>query len=307
MQEPCLWETFLTLGREAYERGDLEQAVEAFGAAANTAEQFGQQDGRLAMSLNNLATCLQASGRPEEAVPLFRRTLEITTRGLGTEHQEVSLARDNLAASLEDCGALQARQNRLSEAERALREALETREHGGPSPPTMNLRLQISQLCLDQGDPEGSRREAQRALDEARTIYPEDHPAVAQCLSSLGLLHFLGRDYVQALVFFRSAHTIHRAWATELPVETLLSGLYNLGAALQGSGDFASAEGCYREGLAIAEQQRVDRHPVVLRIVTNYSLLAREDGRSSLAAELEDRARQIAGTESEGGCARPRE
>ena len=72
-----------------------------------------------ATSLNNLAELLRATGRYEEAEPLFREAMETTGKALGTDHPDYATSLNNLAGLLRDTG-------RYEEAEPLFREAMET-------------------------------------------------------------------------------------------------------------------------------------------------------------------------------------
>ncbi len=80
-------------------------------AALKEAEKFGDQDPRLATSLNNLAELYRAQGKYEQAEPLYQRALAIAEKVLGPEHSQV-------ATVLENCAALLHKLNRDAEAER---------------------------------------------------------------------------------------------------------------------------------------------------------------------------------------------
>jgi tetratricopeptide (TPR) repeat protein len=57
----------------------------------------------MATSLKNLAALLYMQGKYEEAVPYFRRSLEMRERLLGPEHPAVCTSLNNLAALLNRC------------------------------------------------------------------------------------------------------------------------------------------------------------------------------------------------------------
>ena len=63
------WRQHLRAGIAAYQRGEYEEAIRQTKAALKEAEDFGGQDPRYAISLNNLALLYQAQGRYAEAEP----------------------------------------------------------------------------------------------------------------------------------------------------------------------------------------------------------------------------------------------
>ena len=91
------WESYITAGREAFQRANYAEAEKQFAAAFKEAEGFGPEDPRLAKSLNNLAEVYSAQGRYANAEPLFKRALAIYEKALGPEHPNVATGLNNLA------------------------------------------------------------------------------------------------------------------------------------------------------------------------------------------------------------------
>ena len=98
-------------GTKAYQQRRYADAEKSFQSALKEAEGFGQEDLRLALTLNNLAFLYQAQGKYAEAEPLYKRSLAIWERTLGPEHP-------NVAQSLENYAALLRETNREAEAAR---------------------------------------------------------------------------------------------------------------------------------------------------------------------------------------------
>ena len=57
----------------------------------------GEQHPNYAQNLNNLAQVYQATGRPADAEPLYRRAIEITGAALGEQHPDYTTYLSNLA------------------------------------------------------------------------------------------------------------------------------------------------------------------------------------------------------------------
>jgi tetratricopeptide (TPR) repeat protein len=111
------WEQHMRAGAAAYQRGDDEEAVEQTKAALKEAEDFGEQDPRLATTLNNLATLYESLGRHGKAEPLYKRSLAIAEKALRPEHPD-------LAAILNNLAELYQAQGRIGEAEPLFKRAL---------------------------------------------------------------------------------------------------------------------------------------------------------------------------------------
>ena len=76
------WEGLIADGETAYQAGRYAEAEKLFLAALKEAEEFGEQDPRLATSLNNLAELYYARGKYTEAEPLFQRALAILEKAM---------------------------------------------------------------------------------------------------------------------------------------------------------------------------------------------------------------------------------
>ncbi len=105
------WERYIQTGEEAYQQGRYTDAETSWLAALEQAKKFGDEDTRLATSLNNLALLYSEQGKYAEAEPLARRALEIWEEALGPEHP-------NVAKSLENYAALLREMDRNEEADR---------------------------------------------------------------------------------------------------------------------------------------------------------------------------------------------
>ncbi len=91
------WEGLIADGETAYQAGRYAEAEKPLLAALQEAEKFGEQDTRLATSLNNLAALYRAQGKYTKAEPLSQRALAIDEKALGPEHPSVATSLNNLA------------------------------------------------------------------------------------------------------------------------------------------------------------------------------------------------------------------
>ncbi len=94
------WDSIMADAVKAYQQADYGEAEKLFLAALKEAEKFGEQDPRLATSLNNLALLYQAQGKYAQAEPLYQRALAIREKALGPEHPKVATVLENYAALL---------------------------------------------------------------------------------------------------------------------------------------------------------------------------------------------------------------
>ncbi len=91
------WETLVADGETAFQAGRYAEAEKLCLAALKEAEVFGEQDPRLATSLNNLAVLYDAQGNYAQAEPFYQRAITIYEKALGPEHRDVAAAINNLA------------------------------------------------------------------------------------------------------------------------------------------------------------------------------------------------------------------
>ncbi len=77
------WDSIMAGAAKAYQQADYAEAEKLFLGALKEAEKFGEQDPRLATSLNNLAALYDEQGKYAQAEPLYQRALAIKENALG--------------------------------------------------------------------------------------------------------------------------------------------------------------------------------------------------------------------------------
>ena len=100
--------------------------------------------------MNNLAILFRATGRYEEAEPLYTRALELYREVLGERHPGTITSMNNLAALYDATG-------RYDEAERLYTRALELRREvlGERHPDTITSMYNLAIFWIERGDPQG--------------------------------------------------------------------------------------------------------------------------------------------------------
>jgi len=249
--DEAAWERYNLAGILAYQRGDYAEATKQFEAALKEAQDFGEQDPRLATSLNNLAWVYDAQGNYGEAGPLYKRSLAIREKALGPEHPDVAQTLSNLAllyqsqvrygeaeplykrslairekalgpehrevaTSLNNLAALYESQGRYGEAEPLFKRALAIDEKAsGPEHPDVALGLNnLAALYDAQGRYAEAEPLCKRALAIKEKALGPEHPQVATSLSDLAALYDAQDRYGEALSFIRKATAIRRTRAT---------------------------------------------------------------------------------------------
>jgi tetratricopeptide (TPR) repeat protein len=93
-------------GRQSMSRGQFGEAERQFATAVELAKALGQDDPRLALSLFHQADALVAQARFDDAIPLFRRALEIGEKALGPDHPDIAPVLEHYAVPLRETGRL---------------------------------------------------------------------------------------------------------------------------------------------------------------------------------------------------------
>ncbi len=104
-----VWMWYDAAGIEAHQKGRYAEADQYLTVALKQAEKFGEQDARLATSLNHLASLYQDQGNYTQAEPLYKRALAIAEQASGSEYPD-------LATTLENYAELLRKTNRDAEA-----------------------------------------------------------------------------------------------------------------------------------------------------------------------------------------------
>ncbi len=91
------WQRYVQSGQLALQRGRHERAEKQFMAALKHAEAMGEQNPRLAITLNLLGEAYRIQGKFLKAEPLFQRALTLGEQSLGKENPEFTRIVKNYA------------------------------------------------------------------------------------------------------------------------------------------------------------------------------------------------------------------
>lgn len=166
--------------------GNYNQAAENYTEAEELAtDLFGDNHLRTARTRNDLAFCLLAMGRYDEAETYARLGLPTLIETLGDSNLVVTETRRTLAGALR-------RRGEYNEAERLLRAALEAT----PNPRERNVTLgSLATLLRERGDLNSAASAQREAIDLQRELLGSDHPMFAYSVSKLArILHEQGRS-----------------------------------------------------------------------------------------------------------------
>lgn len=324
------WDEQLKLGRRAFEEGDHEIAETALIRALAEARQLGDDDPRLAGTLDTLGMLYYAQGRFAEAAPILEEALRIFERKLGPDHLTTAATANNLAQVEEEIG-------RTAAAEAHYQRALEIRERLlGPEDSSVAATLNNLAVLYRRSDrPLDAERIYQRSLELWERSRGGEHPAYGRTLANLAALYqSLGRfeeaesRYARALAIaeaaFGSNHLevaqvqwglasvlaargkpeaeslYHRALLTRVKAhgpESAAVGrsLLGVGAYYAGLRHWREAEPLIRKGASILEQVLGRRSPEVRDAWTALMRLFEALGKTDDAEELRLRMQEISG------------
>jgi len=188
--EESVWQKAIREAIHVREQGRYAEAEHAQLLALTEAEEFGPEDRRLALSLNNLAALYHATGRLREAEPLYRRALVIWEKD--SERLEVASVLSNLVRLCLD-------QEKYVEVEPLSKRALAIAQGLAPKHPEVaNSLNNLADLYTIQGhyaQAEPLYRQALAILEE--NFGPEDSE-VAYGLSHLAKLSVIQARYAEA-------------------------------------------------------------------------------------------------------------
>ena len=100
------WEMHLQAGLTAYRDKNYPETEKHFKAALAEAENFSTDDGRLTLTLSNLAEVYRFQSKHSQATPYLQRLLKISEKNFGPDHPNVAAHLNNLAGNYRTQGML---------------------------------------------------------------------------------------------------------------------------------------------------------------------------------------------------------
>jgi tetratricopeptide (TPR) repeat protein len=126
-----------------------------------------------------------------------------------------------------------------------------------------------------------------------KTLGPE-HRAVADVLNTLGVIHWMQRDYEKAEVIHSRALAIReKTLGTKHPHPDVADSLNNLALAYRGQGRLREADPLHRRALAILEDTAGPDHPDIVRTLNNLAIVTKKLGNWDEWTALSARAKAM--------------
>ena len=177
------WQLRMMTAGAALDAGRLDEAKRQLDAALDAARTHGPDDARVIATLDGMAALAIRRGRPEAAIGLRRRALELVERKRGARHPDTALGLNALAQLLQSAGDLAAAEPLFRRALAIYRDALGARHvHVG------TLSNNLAELL----DAAGRHGEAERHYRRAVAIWAaelgRDHRYVATALARIATI-----------------------------------------------------------------------------------------------------------------------
>jgi len=280
-----------------------DAATTAGKALATDRDLFGAMSPQAADTLALLAGIHEGQGDWAAAAKAWKDVLAIRLEQSGKDHWQTAGARLALAfvekvAGLRKldqakvAGALRKEQEaarllgqgKHAEAERVALEVLETyRSLVGPEMAEVaRVWHLVGRTRLGRNDARGAKEATERALAIRRKTLPRSHPDIGWSVNTLGVAHYLLREYSAAKNSFDEALALRRK---SLPNDhpEIAESVNNLGGVQYALQEYAVAKRSFEEALAIYRKALPPGHPLIASILTNLGA-AQHDLREHAAA-----------------------
>jgi tetratricopeptide (TPR) repeat protein len=216
---------------------------------------FPKDDPEVARSLYSLASVYYMRGEYYKAVPIVKRTLDLTEKKLGGDHPDVARGLNGLAI-------LYVLQGKLSQAEPLHLRALHIRETALGSD-HLSVASSLGNLAILY-ETQGRYAEAEPLYRRALSITEKElgpvHPRLAPSLGNLAILLDLQGRHTEAEVLYKRALKINED-AFGLNHPDVASSLNNLALLYRAQGNYIEAEPLYKRSLAIWVETLGPKHP----------------------------------------------
>ena len=266
--------------------------VQASAAAITRYQIFEPEAARL---LHQAANYLIARASYEQAEQLLVTALSIRQHIFRPTHPDI-------AATLNDLGALYTTQGRYQQAAHYLQQALAIRQQhpGLKHPDTATTLYNLAILFFVQGKYIDAERDHRQALTIRRQVLPAQHPDRAKSLSGLAELYAVQNKYEEAETLYEEALSIQRCALKPNQLD-LARTLNNRALLHRFKGEYEDAEKLYVQildsqksvlGPGVTEAQNI-AHPDIAQTYYNQARLYRAQGRYEDAERSYGKARAI--------------
>lgn len=206
-----------------------------------------------------------SAGKPEAALPLLERSLELRRERFGSEHLMTASSMQSLAAALREQGD-------YARAEELLRHALRIQEQrlGGADNETVATTLaDLASVLMDGGEWDAAERAYRQSLDIYMARGKERDPGATEVMNRLANVLTSRGNHPEAEALYRRALAIDRELRGANHPDVAVK-MANLATALQMQGKLAAAEPLFVESVAILRRVNGAEHPDTITTLGNY-------------------------------------
>jgi len=271
----------MTLGQSFIYLGEPAQADEQTRKASSLYSlHVGPEHADTLRAMHQLANCLDALGKRDEATRLREQTLEAQTRTLGADHPDTMRTANDHANSLADLG-------RHDEAIRLHQQTLRSRQRvlGGHHDEVYQSKsnLSISFHALRQYDDARALRE--EVFAARKTRLGPDHPDTLLSMNNLANTYSALGLNDEALALLQQTLAVKKASIGADHPDTLLT-MQNLATTLSAMGRRDEALQLREETLAVQKRKPGPKHPDTLKSMHNLAASYHAVGRLDEALAL---------------------
>lgn len=230
--------------------GDVKAAERGFAATIAAWEAVGEsRSNGYAQALQNLGGNLLEQNQPAQALPLFRRALEIRRALYGEEHMDTAFSRGNVGRTLRSLGDIEG-------ALRELEAVLATRERLlGPDHPDVGQSAnEIANLYHDLGRVPEAEANYRRAIAIARQGDGSGSSALAFALNNLAILLEQAGRFEEAEPLYRESIEIRRRHAGDDGLR-VVKAEQNYAVLLSRLGRLEAAQALLEHALALRQRE----------------------------------------------------
>ncbi len=255
--------------------------------AERVGEELAEQPQLQARLFSTIAGLFDKLGLYAEALPLLKKSAELSAQQLGENHLTTLKTRSELGALQVETGDFESAEALLDETVRRLRQL------GARAEPELASGLtRLGFTRIRRGDFAPARQAIEESLELHRRLPEPDPVKIGDALHLLGLIASNQGDEGRAEEFFRQAVASRAEVVGRLHPDQLAS-LKSLAKIAQSKNDFETSRSLGEEVLALEVELWGEEHPKIAFTLTNLGLDAMGSGDLERAESLFVRALEM--------------
>ena len=222
---------------------DYDKALEYYDKALNIALKFGEKNGMVATSYNNIGLVYYCKGEYDKALIYHTKALDIKKQILPKNHPSIAGSYNNIGMVYNNKGKYD---KALIYHTKALdiRKQVLTENH----PDIAASYNNIGNVYNDKGEYDKALTYLTKALDIQKQVLPKNHSDIANSYYSIGLVYYYKGEYDNALNDLQKALDIQKQILPENHSD-IANSYYNIGSIYNNIGSTYSDKGEYYNAL----------------------------------------------------------